>query len=590
MTNTRSRLRTALGGLTLAAVPVLLFAAGGATAPPPAWDVAPKAANGKPGDHTMFGGTPSRNMANLTEKGLANNIPVNPDGTLAPQALLWQVELGSKSYTGAIVAGGKVLAGTNNFRDPPWNPKRDAKMVNGVLEPEDKAQLLCLDEASGKFLWHIVFDKLTAGRVHDFPEYGICATPTVEGDRIYFTTNRCTVVCASLNGPADRAKGIKRPGHEEPTDGVVFWEYDMMNDLKVFPHNMSACCPLIVGDLLFIVTANGVDEGHLNLPQPLAPSFIALNKKDGKLAWQSNAPGKAIMHGQWSNPTYAEVGGVKQVIFPGGDGWLYSFVPETGELIWKCDCNPKDAVYELAGNGTRNDFIGTPVVYDNKVYIGVGQDPEHTTGIGHFWCIDLAKAAANAKKNPNKDVSPELVDKVEKTPDGETRMTGKPNPDSAVAWHFGGENKDPLAVRGWTFGRTMSTASIVDDVVYIAELSGIVHCLNAQTGEHYWQYDTKASIWGSTYYADGKIYLGTDNNEVIIFRHDPKPEKLDELAIKAKDAKDHRAQRQALQKKLAAKYVIGRFDVDTHVKCSPVVANGVLYVMTEKTLYAIKLK
>jgi len=48
--------------------------------------------------------------------------------------------------------------------------------------------------------------------------------------------------------------------------------------------------------------------------------------------------------------------GTPQVIFPGGDGCLYSFVPETGELLWKFDCNPKDAVYELAGAGSRSDF------------------------------------------------------------------------------------------------------------------------------------------------------------------------------------------------------------------------------------------
>ncbi len=51
------------------------------------------------------------------------------------------------------------------------------------------------------------------------------------------------------------------------------------------------------------------------------------------------------MHGQWSNPTYAEVNGKSMVIFPGGDGWIYAFNPNSkgeGELLWKFDCNPKD--------------------------------------------------------------------------------------------------------------------------------------------------------------------------------------------------------------------------------------------------------
>jgi len=50
--------------------------------------------------------------------------------------------------------------------------------------------------------------------------------------------------------------------------------------------------------------------------------------------------------------------------------------------------------------------------------------------------LDLTKAVANAKKNKDRDVSPELVDKVVKGDDGQEKLTGKPNPDSAVAWRW----------------------------------------------------------------------------------------------------------------------------------------------------------
>ena len=89
------------------------------------------------------------------------------------------------------------------------------------------------------------------------------------------------------------------------------------------------------------------------------------------------------MHGQWSNAAYAIVNGKPQIIFPGGDGWLRSFDPQTGKLIWKFDSNPKDAKYELGGKGTRSDFIATPVIVGDRCYIGIGQDPEHYEGIGH---------------------------------------------------------------------------------------------------------------------------------------------------------------------------------------------------------------
>ena len=523
-----------------------------------------------PSDFTMFGGTPSRNMVNNIDKNVPHTFKADD-----PAVLLWKADLGSKAYGGPIVAGGKVFVGTNNQR--PRNPRDARKNADGEVEPIDKGVLMCFEEKTGKFLWQAVHDKLPSGRVNDWPEEGICSAPTVEGNRVYYVSNRCTVVCADADGMANGNDGITTEKYKTATDADFIWEYDMMKELNVFPHNMSACCPLIVGDIIYIVTANGVDEGHLNIPSPEAPSFIALDKKKGTLLWKSSIPGKNIMHGQWSNATYGEIGGVKQVIFPGGDGWLYGFVPETGELLWKFDCNPKDAVYELGGTGTRNDFIGTPVVHDNKVYIGVGQDPEHSSGSGHFWCF------APTKKG---DISPTL----EAGKDASGKVLDKPNPNSCAVWHFGGEETRPFAIRDFKFGRTMSTACIVDDICYIAELTGLLHCLNAKTGEHYWQFDTKASIWGSAYYVDGKIFLANAGNDLFIFRHDPKPQKIDELDIKAGDMKEARKLMVAKRTEVEAKYFRAKIDFDTAVLSTPVVANGVIWVMTEKSLYAIKTK
>ena len=81
-----------------------------------------------------------------------------------------------------------------------------------------------------------------------------------------------------------------------------------------------------VGDLLLISTSNGSDPHKKNVAAPEAPSFIALDKRTGKLVWADSSPGMNILHGQWSIPAYAVLGGVPQVMFAGGDGWLYSFL------------------------------------------------------------------------------------------------------------------------------------------------------------------------------------------------------------------------------------------------------------------------
>jgi outer membrane protein assembly factor BamB len=525
-------------------------------------------------DHPMFGGDASRNMVNKVDKG----IPEKPD---IEKDLAWKAELGSKAYGGPIIAHGKIFVGTNNGR--PRNErdsKKDAK--TGEVEPIDRGILMCFDEKTGKFLWQAVHEKLPSGPVHDWPHEGVCSTPAVEGDRVYYVSNRCCVVCADANGMANGNQGIQTEVFKTPTDADFIWEYDMIKELNVFPHNLAACSPVVVGDIIFVVTANGVDENHINIPSPEAPSFIALDKKTGKLLWKSSAPGNKIMHGQWSNPVYAEIDGVKQVIFPGGDGWLYSFTPEKGELIWKFDCNPKDAVYELGGTGTRSDFIGTPVVYDNRVFIGVGQDPEHTTGIANFFCIA-------PKKDSKGDIS-KFLETREKDKGGKEKIGEKPNPASCEVWRYGGVEERKWSIRDFKFGRTMSTACVIDDVVYISELHGFLHCFDAKTGKRYWQFDTKAGIWGSPYYVDGKVFLATEKGDLFVFRHLKQGDVFDELEA-AKGIEERKAARvamEAVRKKVADKFLIAHIEIPAPIRSTPVAANGVLYVMTENTLYAFK--
>jgi outer membrane protein assembly factor BamB len=499
----------------------------------------------------MWGGGLSRNMVNTFD----HNVPTDwsiEEG--AQKNIKWVAEMGSKAYGGPIIAGGKVFMGTNNQN--PRNPK-----IKG-----DKGIVMCFDEATGKFLWQAVHDKLQAGRVNDWPFEGICSSPFVEGNRLYYVSNRCELVCADTMGFLDGSNdGEQDEKYKDPIDADFIWRLDMIRELNVFPHNLSTSSPLVAGDLIFLLTSNGVDEGHINIPQPKAPSFIAVNKKTGKVVWQNNLPsaklveaqersgekkevlvkqmldkGQIIMHGQWASPTYAVANGKPQVIFPGGDGWLYSFEPATGKLIWKFDCNPKSSIYKLSGRGTRSDFLATPVVYDNKVYIGVGQDPEHDEGVGHLWCIDITKEG---------DVSPAGDNFDPKAPE---------NKNSALVWHYGGPGDPDKIGRNYYFGRTLSTCAIHDGLVYAAELAGYLHCLDAKTGEHYWEHEMSTPCWCSPYSVDGKIYIGHDSGKVLIFA-------------------------QGKEKKL-----LGEIEMNGKVRATPVVVNGVLYVATENKLYAIK--
>ncbi|MEM7481219.1 MAG: PQQ-binding-like beta-propeller repeat protein [Acidobacteriota bacterium] len=422
-------------------------------------------------DVAMFGGTPSRNMVS-DETGLPESWDPKTGRNVR-----WSQPLGSQSYGGPSIAGGKVFVGTNN------EGQRNPDIVG------DKGVMMAFAVEDGEFLWQGVHDKLTAGRVNDWPLQGICSAPYVEGDRMYYVSNRAEVIAADTEGFRDGENdgAVKDEALKGEQNEDILWRLDMIGELDVFPHNLAAGNPVVVGDLLFTVTGNGVDEGHINIPTPLAPSFIAVNKNTGELVWENDAPRGKILHGQWSNPAYGVIAGRPQIVFPGGDGWMYSFAPKTGELLWKFDTNPKDSIWELGGSGTRNNLVGTPVVYKDRVYIGVGQDPEHGEGPGNLWVIDATG---------NGDIT-----------------------ESGVVWHRGGEE----------YGRTISTVAIHDGLLYAADLAGRLYCLDADTGEHHWTYDAFAAIWGSPYVADGRVYLGDEDGDIAVLKAGKKLEVLHEI-------------------------------------------------------------
>ena len=396
-------------------------------------------------DWHIWGGSQHRNMINTVEK----NIPDTWD-VATGKNIKWVSQLGSQAFSTPIVAGGKIFVGTNNQFER--QPK-----IKG-----DKGVMMCFREADGKFLWQIVHDKLAAGRVNDWPMQGICSTCCVEGNRVYYVSNRCELVCADVEGMNDGSGS-----------GKILWSLDMIKDLGVFPHNMSASSPNIDGMLVYVVTGNGVDEGHRDVPAPDAPSFIAVNKMSGEVVWYKVGPGDKILHGQWSSPAIGVIGGVKQVVFPGGDGRLYAYEAETGKELWSFQCNPEGSVYKLGGRSTKNELLATPVIYKDRVYIAMGQDPEHGEGLGHMYCVDATQR-------------------------GDITKTG-------AVWHND------------TVKRGIATVCIYDNILYHCDLSGIFRAIDPDTGKVFWKHEMGSAVWSSPYYVDGKVLMGDEDGHVVIF-------------------------------------------------------------------------
>ena len=445
------------------------------------------------GDWPMWGGTPDRNMVSKM-KGLPVTWDINKKTNVK-----WVASLGSQSYGNPVVAGGQVYAGTNNeaMRDP--------------KQGGDRGVLMAFDEKTGEFLWQQANEKLAAGRVNDWPFQGVCSSPIIEGEKLYYVTNRGELMCLDTKGFRDGENDgpYKDEKLTSKTDADIIWKFDMIEEVGAHPHNMSNSSPVIWGDLVYVSTSNGQDESHVNIPSPKAPSMIAVNKNTGKLVWEVNHVGDKILHGQWSSPSIAKIGDVDQVVIGEGDGWVRAYDAKTGKDLWEFDTNPKDSVWPK----TRNELIATPLIYENKVYIANGQDPEHGEGVGHLYCIDATKR-------------------------GDLTKTG-------LVWHF-----DKIR-------RSVSTGALSDGLLYYPDFSGFLHCIDAKTGKELWQHDMFAAIWGSPLVADGKVYLGDEDGDVVVMQA-------------------------GREKKLITEVNMG-----SSVYSSPVPANGALFIMNRNQLFSL---
>ena len=283
----------------------------------------------------------------------------------------------------------------------------------------------------------------------------------------------------------------------------------MIDELGVMQHNLANASPVSCGDLIFVNTCNGQDESHVHVPSPRAPSIIAISKSTQKLLWEDNSVGEKILHGQWSAPAVAKIGDTVQVVHPQGDGWVRGYEAKTGEKLWEFDTNPKDSVWPK----TRNETISTPVIVDGVVYVANGQDPEHGEGVGHLYAIDPTKRG---------DIT-----------------------DSGRLWHYG------------DIRRSISTGAVYNGLVFYADFSGFLHCLDAKTGKSNWTHDLLAAIWGSPIVIDGKVYLGDEDGDVVVLEA-------------------------AKEKKL-----ISESNVGTSIYSTPVPANGVLFIMSRNQIFAL---
>jgi HEAT repeat protein/outer membrane protein assembly factor BamB len=433
------------------------------------------------------------------------NPPLDWD-TSTGRNIVWSVDLGRETYGRPVVAGDAIYVGTDNRR---------------FLNPaflEEAGVLMAFQVQDGKFLWQDVAPRVERG-MREFLLPSTTSAPYVEGDRLYYVTSECQFRSLDTHGFRDSENDgpYREEVFEDDAAADIVWELDMCGRLGVFPHEATNSEVLSVGDLLLVSTSNGQNEGHMRVPSPRAPSLIAVDKRSGEVIWRAIGAGGQVLHGQWSSPVAVDVNGRLQVLLGGGDGWLRSYDAASGHEVWRFDGNPKDARWLPRPRVfSRGSIIASPVFADGRVFVALGLSPGHDNG-------------------------PSLIHAI--SPNGQGDVTG-----SRLLW------------TSREVGRVVGTPIARDGLLYVADLGGTIHCLDAATGAHIWKHQTTGAIWGFLALAADRLYAGNVEGGVTVLRTGRRKELLAE------------------------------FEMDAPLYSRPALIGDALYVSTANRLYFIAAK
>src|SRR5690606_32034435 len=96
-----------------------------------------------------------------------------------------------------------------------------------------------------------------------------------------------------------------------------------------------------------------------------------------------------------------------------------------------------------------------------------------------------------------------------------------------------------------------------EGIVYAVNFSGFLHAVDLKSGELIWEHDMLAAVWGSPFVVDGKVFIGDEDGDLSVLQAGRTLEVLSEV------------------------------NFGNTIYSTPVVANGVLFVMTRSHIYAI---
>lgn len=194
------------------------------------------------------------------------------------------------------------------------------------------------------------------------------------------------------------------------------------------------------------------------------PIVVGLDAATGQETWRYKRPGDPFKKFAFCTPTPIEVNGKRLVVIPGAES-VAALDPRTGDEQWLV-------------RYTGYSVIPRPLFGHGLLFFSTGYDSPVVMAL---------------------------------RPDGTGDVT-----DTHVAW----ENK-----RGAPHTPSLL---LVGDELYTISDGGVITCVTAKTGEQLWQERVGGKFSASPIYADGKIYVLSEDGKTLVFRPGRKFEKVGE--------------------------------------------------------------
>lgn len=226
------------------------------------------------------------------------------------------------------------------------------------------------------------------------------------------------------------------------------------------------------------------------------PFVVGLDAQTGRQKWRFDRVADPSKRFAFSTPAVIEVAGQKQVVSPGA-GVVNALDPATGREIWRVDY---DEGYSV---------IPQPVFAHGLVFLSSGYNTPEIFAI---------------------------------RPDGQGDVT-----ETHVAWTLKkGAPHTPSPL-------------IVGDELYLVADKGVATCVDARTGEELWQERIGGNYSASPLFADGKIYIQSEEGNALVLKPGKTFEKLSDTGF--------------AQERTLASYAAG---------------DSSLFIRTEKNLYRVQ--